>query len=159
MSAAGPPRGPKQVTAYTDGSCDTASGRGGWAYLLSFNSQRKVDSGFERDTTNNRMELTAAVKALEALREPCAVLLVTDSEYLKRAFTDGWLERWQRNGWRTANRTSVKNQDLWLRLLDLTAVHQVSWSWIKGHAGHPENEEVDGLALAARRSGGRSSAL
>lgn len=145
----------KRVTAYTDGSCDTMSGRGGWAYLLRFNAQRKVESGFEPGTTNNRMELTAAVKALEALREPCSVVLVTDSEYLKRAFTDGWLVKWQRNGWKTSSRESVKNQDLWLRLLELAAVHEISWSWIKGHAGHPENEEVDGLALAARKAGGR----
>lgn len=143
------------MTAYTDGSCDTMSGRGGWAYLLRFNAQRKVESGFEPGTTNNRMELTAAVKALEALREPCSVVLVTDSEYLKRAFTDGWLDKWQRNGWKTSSRESVKNQDLWLRLLELAAVHEISWSWIKGHAGHPDNEEVDGLALAARKAGGR----
>ncbi len=143
------------MTAYTDGSCDTMSGRGGWAYLLRFNAQRKVESGFEPGTTNNRMELTAAVKALEALREPCSVAVVTDSEYLKRAFTDGWLDKWQRNGWKTSSRESVKNQDLWLRLLELAAVHEISWSWIKGHAGHPENEEVDGLALAARKAGGR----
>ncbi|MBX3144664.1 MAG: ribonuclease HI [Trueperaceae bacterium] len=145
----------KSVTAYTDGSCDTKSGRGGWAYLLTFNSQRKVESGFEPGTTNNRMELTAAVKALEALKEPCSVTLMTDSEYLKRAFTDGWLDKWQRNGWKTASKESVKNQDLWLKLLELAAKHDISWSWIRGHAGHPENEEVDGLALAARRAGGR----
>lgn len=144
----------KRVSAYTDGSCDTASRRGGWAYLLTFNGQRKSDSGFEADTTNNRMELTAAVRALEALKVPCAVTVVTDSEYLKRAFTDGWLEKWQRNGWRTSDRSSVKNQDLWQRLLELTATHQVSWSWTRGHSGHSENEEVDRLALAARRSGG-----
>ncbi len=154
----GKARPAKRVTAYTDGSCDTASGRGGWAYLLTYNGQRKVDSGFESGTTNNRMELTAAVRALEALKEPCTVTLVTDSEYLKRAFTDGWLDRWQRNGWRTASRASVKNQDLWQRLLELTAEHEVDWSWIRGHAGHPENEEVDRLALAARRSEGRARA-
>lgn len=147
--------GRKQVAAFTDGSCDTTSRRGGWAYLLVYGSQRKSDSGFESDTTNNRMELTAAVKALEALREPCDVTLTTDSEYLKRAFTDGWLERWQRNGWRTAGRSAVKNQDLWQRLLELTTEHRVTWGWIRGHAGHSENEEVDALALAARRGGGR----
>ncbi len=141
----------KHVTAYTDGSCETRSGDGGWAYLLVYNGARKHASGYEAGTTNNRMELTAAVRALEALREPCQVTLVTDSQYLKKAFTDGWLDAWQRNGWRTASRAAVKNQDLWRTLLDLTARHQVSWSWTRGHAGHAENEEVDRLALEARK--------
>lgn len=142
-----------QVTVYTDGSCDTTSGRGGWAYLLDHDGHRKQASGFEAGTTNNRMELTAAVRALEALTKPCEVRIVTDSEYLKRAFTDGWLEKWQRNGWRTASRQPVKNQDLWQRLLELTAVHDVTWTWTRGHAGHEENEIVDRLALKARREG------
>jgi ribonuclease HI len=141
----------KQVTAYTDGSCETRTGDGGWAYLLIHSGARKRASGFEPSTTNNRMELTAAVRALEALREPCSVTLVTDSQYLKKAFTDGWLETWQRNGWRTAGRSAVKNQDLWQQLLRLSARHDVAWSWTRGHAGHDENEEVDGLALAARK--------
>ena len=141
------------VTVFTDGSCDTGTGRGGWAYLLKHGSSSKQASGFESNTTNNRMELTAAVKALEALTRPCEVRIVTDSEYLKKAFTDGWLDRWQANGWRTAARQPVKNQDLWTRLLELESRHEVSWSWTKGHAGHPENELVDSLALAARRSG------
>ncbi len=141
----------KHVTAYTDGSCETRSGDGGWAYLLVYNGARKQASGYEAGTTNNRMELTAAVRALEALRQPCQVTLVTDSQYLKKAFTDGWLDAWQRNGWRTASRAAVKNQDLWRSLLDLTARHQVSWSWTRGHAGHAENEEVDRLALQARK--------
>src|SRR5690606_23975727 len=139
--------------AYTDGSCDTASRRGGWAYRLEHGDSSKTASGFEADTTNNRMELTAAVRALEALTEPCTVTLVTDSEYLKKAFTDGWLRKWQANGWRTASRQPVKNQDLWLALLAQTVRHEVSWSWTKGHAGHPQNEEVDRLALQARRQG------
>jgi len=141
------------VTIYTDGSCDTSSGRGGWAYLLEHQGRTKTASGFEAGTTNNRMELTAAVRALEALKEPCSVTLVTDSEYLKKAFTDGWLRRWQANGWRTASRQPVKNQDLWLELLEQTARHDVKWSWTRGHAGHPQNEEVDRLALRARRGG------
>jgi len=141
----------KRVTAYTDGSCETQSGDGGWAYLLTYSGARKRASGFEADTTNNRMELTAAVRVLEALRSPCEVRLVTDSQYLKRAFTDGWLEKWQRNGWRTSSRQPVKNRDLWETLLDLTARHDVHWSWTRGHAGHNENEEVDALALEARR--------
>ena len=141
------------VTAFTDGSCDTGSRRGGWAFLLKYGAKSKQASGFEADTTNNRMELTAAVKALEALTRPCAVTIVTDSEYLKKAFTDGWLKRWQANGWRTAGRQPVKNKDLWERLVELEALHEVSWSWTRGHAGHPENELVDTLALAARRTG------
>ena len=143
----------RSVTVYTDGSCDTTSGRGGWAYLLEHAGRSKTASGFEAGTTNNRMELTAAVRALAALTEPCLVTLVTDSEYLKKAFTDGWLRKWQANGWRTASRQPVKNQDLWLELLEQTARHEVKWSWTRGHAGHPQNEEVDRLALQARRNG------
>ena len=149
MPAMAEPR--KRVTAYTDGSCETRTGEGGWAYLLLYNGARKRASGYEPGTTNNRMELTAAVRARAALREPCRVTLVTDSQYLKKAFTDGWLETWQRNGWRTASRSPVKNQDLWQELLRLTGYHQVDWSWTRGHAGHAENEEVDAMALAARR--------
>jgi len=145
--------GLKQVTVFTDGSCDTGSGRGGWAYLLKHGTKSKQASGFEANTTNNRMELTAAVKALEALTQRSSVSIVTDSEYLKKAFTDGWLTRWQANGWRTAGRQSVKNQDLWQRLIELESRHVVSWTWTKGHAGHAENELVDTLALTARRSG------
>ena len=141
----------KHVHITTDGSCDTRTGDGGWAYRLAFGGHVRTASDYEAGTTNNRMELTAAVRALEALREPCRVTLVTDSQYLQRAFTDGWLTTWQRNGWRTADRRSVKNQDLWQRLLELTRTHDVSWSWTRGHAGHEHNEEVDGLALRARR--------
>ena len=141
----------KQVTAYTDGSCETQTGDGGWAYLLVYNGARKRRSGFEPGTTNNRMELTAAVRALQALLEPCHVTIVTDSQYLKKAFTDGWLDAWQANGWHTAGRKPVKNQDLWQELLALEGRHRVEWAWTRGHAGHAENEEVDGLALAARR--------
>ena len=144
---------PKRVDIFTDGSCDTTSRRGGWAYLIQYKGATRLASGFEPDTTNNRMELTAAVQALAALREACAVRLVTDSQYVKKAFTDGWLETWQRNGWRTSSRSPVKNQDLWRELLELTAVHDVTWSWTRGHAGHAENERVDELALEARRTG------
>ena len=143
------------ATAFTDGSCDTASGHGGWAYLLDTPAGRLSDAGYEPGTTNNRMELTAAVRALEALTEPTALTIVTDSEYLKKAFTDWWLEKWQRNGWLTAARQSVKNRDLWEELLELERRHVVRWSWTKGHAGHAENEAVDAMALAARRGRGR----
>jgi ribonuclease HI len=142
----------KHVTVHTDGSCETETGHGGWAYLLEYGTHRKSASGYESGTTNNRMELTAAVRALEALHEPCTVTIVTDSQYLKKAFTDRWLEGWQRNGWRTASKQSVKNQDLWRRLLELTDVHDVRWTWTRGHAGHAANETVDRLALAARKA-------
>jgi ribonuclease HI len=143
----------KQVRAFTDGSCDTASGEGGWGYLLEYEGVTKTDSGYEGKTTNNRMELTAAVRALEALKEPCRVTLVTDSQYLRRAFTDNWLASWQRNGWKTAAKKPVKNQDLWQRLLELADVHELYWEWTRGHAGHEENELVDKLALKARKKG------
>ncbi len=143
----------ESVTVYTDGSCDTASRRGGWAYLIEREGRSETASGFEADTTNNRMELTAAVMALESLDAPSQARIVTDSEYLKKAFTDGWLAKWQRNGWRTASRQPVKNQDLWQRLLQLTTVHDVTWAWTRGHAGHEQNELVDSLALGARRLG------
>lgn len=150
------PKAPRRsVTAYTDGSCDTASGHGGWAYMLVEGGAERTEAGYAPDTTNNRMELTAAVRALAALEQASDVTIVTDSEYLKKAFTDGWLKNWLRNGWRTAARQPVKNRDLWEELLELEKRHVVRWSWTKGHAGHAENEAVDALALAARRSRGR----
>jgi len=142
----------KSVEAWTDGSCDTATGHGGWAYLLRYGEHETKASGYEAGTTNNRMELTAAVKALEVLTEPCRVRLVTDSQYLKKAFTDGWLANWQRNGWRTASKAPVKNRDLWEKLLELEKRHEVEWAWTRGHAGHAENETVDRMALTARRT-------
>lgn len=142
----------KTVSVWTDGSCDTASGHGGWAYLMRYGQHSTSASGYEANTTNNRMELTAAVRALEALKVPSRVRLVTDSQYLKKAFTDGWLDRWQRNGWRTASKAPVKNQDLWQQLLELEKRHELQWAWTRGHAGHAENERVDSMALAARRS-------
>lgn len=145
----------KSVCIFTDGSCNTQSGDGGWAYLLKYGDVRKTESGYENGTTNNRMELTAAVRALSALKEACNVSLTTDSQYLKRAFTDGWLKTWQKNGWKTAAKKPVKNKDLWLELLDLTKQHDLTWNWTKGHAGHRENERVDKLALVARKTGGK----
>lgn len=127
------------------------TGEGGWAFLLAHGSAGRKASGYEAGTTNNRMELTAAVRALEALTEPCTIRIVTDSQYLKNAFTNRWLANWQRNGWKTASRQPVKNRDLWERLLELTAEHKVEWSWTRGHAGHRENEIVDTLAQNARR--------
>ena len=145
-----------KVSIYTDGSCNTQTGDGGWAYLLVSGRTSKEKAGYEADTTNNRMELTAAVQALSALKKPCDVVLTTDSQYLKRAFTDGWLETWQKNGWRTAAKKPVKNKDLWLALLELAQKHTLTWAWTRGHVGHAENERVDTLALKARRNKGRN---
>ena len=145
----------KHVYIFTDGSCNTGTGDGGWAYLLRYDGYEKQASGYAASTTNNRMELSAAVNALKALKEPCKATLTTDSQYLKKAFTDGWLANWQKNGWKTANKQPVKNKDLWLELLALDQKHQLDWAWTKGHANHPENELVDTLALKARKSGGR----
>lgn len=142
----------KTVSIFTDGSCNTQSGDGGWAYLLRFGSKDKEVASYVPNTTNNRMELSAAVEGLKALTEPCNVILTTDSQYLRKAFTDGWLDNWQQNGWRTANRQPVKNKDLWLELLSLSQTHTITWTWTKGHANHPENERVDSLALRARKS-------
>ncbi len=147
------PRMPKDVHVYTDGSCDTTTGNGGWGYIINYRGQQKTASGYEANTTNNRMELTAAVQALSNLREHCIVTLVTDSEYLKRAFTDGWLDSWQQNGWRTSKRQPVKNQDLWRKLIELSEFHQITWSWVRGHTGHKANERADKLALKARKRG------
>ncbi len=128
------------------------TGEGGWAFLLEADGTRRRVSGFEAGTTNNRMELTAAVRALEALDGASEVRIVTDSQYLKNAFTNGWLTNWQRNGWRTAGKQPVKNRDLWERLLELTAQHKVSWGWTRGHSGQTENELVDTMALQARKT-------
>ena len=143
------------VEAFTDGSADDR-GRGGWAVLLKWDRQEKLFSGAEAGTTNNRMELTAAVEVLARLKRPCRVVLHTDSQYLKRAFTEGWLDKWRTNGWKTSTKQPVKNQDLWQRLLELSAQHQLAWQWVKGHAGHAENEQVDTEAQRRRRSIERS---
>ena len=141
------------VRAYTDGSCLGNPGPGGWGALLVYANQdgehSRELSGAEADTTNNRMELTAVIRALETLTRSCVVDLYTDSQYVKNAFTEGWLAKWKKNGWKTAAKKPVKNQDLWQELDALMARHQVNWNWVKGHAGHPENERVDDLARGA----------
>ncbi|MDN5347963.1 MAG: ribonuclease [Clostridia bacterium] len=139
----------KEVSIYTDGACRGNPGPGGWAAVLLYNGYRREISGFEPATTNQRMELRAAVEALKALREPCRVRLYSDSAYLINAFRLGWLERWQRNGWRTVNNLPVDNQDLWRELLNLTRKHQVEWIKIKGHADTKENLRCDELARQA----------
>jgi len=144
-----------EVEIWTDGACSGNPGPGGWAALLRYGARERTLSGAEPETTNNRMELLAAIKALEALKRPCRVRLVTDSEYLKKGITE-WLPRWKARGWRTADRKPVKNADLWRRLDELAGRHQVRWEWTRGHAGQPENERVDRLARAAlRRLAGR----
>lgn len=133
------------VEIFSDGACKGNPGPGGWGALLRFGAHEKELCGGEAHTTNNRMELMAVIQALEALKRPVAVRVVTDSQYLRQGITQ-WLPRWKRNGWQTANRQPVKNQDLWERLDRALGDHQIEWRWVKGHAGHPENERADALA-------------
>lgn len=135
----------KAVTIHTDGACERNPGPGGWAAVLRHGSRAREISGGTPATTNNRMELQAAIAALQALKEPCAVELWTDSEYLRQGITE-WLLGWKRRGWRTADKKPVKNEDLW-RALDVAAApHEIRWHWLKGHAGHADNERCDTLA-------------
>ena len=136
------------VEIFTDGACRGNPGPGGWAALLRTARKERELSGGEALTTNNRMELTAAIRALEALKKPCRVALHTDSQYVRDGITK-WIHGWQRNGWRTADKKPVKNAELWQELLDAAAPHRVEWHWVKGHSGHPENERADALANAA----------
>ena len=135
------------VEIFTDGACRGNPGPGGWAALIRSGTREKEIGGGEALTTNNRMELTAAIEALNALKRPCRVELHTDSNYVRDGITK-WIHAWQRNGWRTADKKPVKNADLWQQLLDAAARHQVRWHWVKGHSGHPENDRVDALACA-----------
>ncbi|MDO3385689.1 ribonuclease HI [Gilvimarinus sp. SDUM040013] len=135
----------KSIEIYTDGACRGNPGPGGWGALLRYNDHEKELYGGEEHTTNNRMELLAAIEALKALSEPCDVVLTTDSQYVRQGITD-WLAGWKRNGWKTAAKKPVKNDDLWRQLDEQNARHQVSWRWVKGHSGHPENERADQLA-------------
>lgn len=138
----------KQVTLYTDGSCRGNPGPGGWGLLLEYGDRRKEFSGAEPHTTNNRMELLAVIKGMEALKEPCAVQVVTDSRYVMQGITQ-WMDNWKRNKWKTAARKAVKNKDLWTRLDEALQSHQVHWQWVRGHSGHPQNERADHLASSA----------
>ncbi len=142
------------VTLITDGACLGNPGPGGWAYILRFGDQFKEASGGDPATTNNRMELTAVISGLEALKRPCAVAVVTDSQYVRQGITQ-WMRQWKRNGWRTAAKEPVKNQDLWQALDLALQPHQVEWHWVKGHAGHADNNRADELATAAARAAGR----
>ncbi|MEM8652394.1 MAG: ribonuclease HI [Pseudomonadota bacterium] len=133
------------VEIWTDGACSGNPGPGGWGALLRFGEAEKELFGGEAETTNNRMELTAAIEALNALKKPCKVKLTTDSQYVKGGIT-GWIHGWKKNGWKTANKKPVKNAELWQALDEAVSRHQVEWHWVKGHAGHPENEKADELA-------------
>jgi ribonuclease HI len=145
----------ERVELFTDGACLGNPGPGGWGALLRFGDREKELSGGEAQTTNNRMELMAAIAGLEALKRACAVVLTTDSQYVKLG-VEQWMARWRANGWRTSDKKPVKNQDLWERLSAAIADHRVTWRWVKGHAGHAENERVDALArdaaLATKRA-------
>jgi ribonuclease HI len=134
-----------RVFIWTDGACSGNPGPGGWGAVLRYGTHQKELKGGEAQTTNNRMELTAAIEALESLRRPCAVNLHTDSQYLRGGVTS-WLDRWKHNGWRTADRKPVKNEDLWRRLDAAARQHDVEWLWVKGHAGDEHNERADWLA-------------
>ena len=134
-----------EVEIFTDGACRGNPGPGGWAAILRYRGVEKELSGYEPATTNNRMELIAAIRGLEALKRPCRVRLYTDSNYLREGVTK-WIHGWKKNGWRTADKKPVKNIDLWQRLDAARTPHEVDWIWVKGHSGHPENERADQLA-------------
>lgn len=138
----------KSIEIHTDGACLGNPGPGGWGALLRFNGRERELAGSEADTTNNRMELMAAIQALESLKEPCSVRLFTDSQYVQKGFVE-WLPGWVKRGWKTSGGDPVKNQDLWQRLQKAAQPHQVQWQWVKGHAGDPDNERVDVLARTA----------
>jgi ribonuclease HI len=134
-----------QVEIFTDGACRGNPGPGGWGAILRSGGHEREIYGNEPATTNNRMEMTAAIRALESLKQPCKIKLFTDSQYLRQGITE-WLENWKQRGWKTADRKPVKNQDLWLRVEELNEIHDIEWHWVRGHDGHPENERADGLA-------------
>ncbi len=136
----------KKVSVYTDGACRGNPGKGGWGAILVYGGREKELSGGEVETTNNRMELSAVIAALGALKEPCEVTLTTDSQYVVNAIEKGWLASWQQKGWRKSDRGAVLNVDLWQKLVALLDVHKVNFVWVKGHNGHPYNERCDKLA-------------
>ncbi len=137
----------KTVEIFTDGACSGNPGPGGWGAILRYGKNVKELSGGSAQTTNNRMELTAVITALGALKEPCKVVLTSDSKYIIDAVTKGWAEKWRKNGWTRGNNEKALNPDLWEKLLELLAVHDVEFVWVKGHAGHKENERCDALAV------------
>lgn len=138
----------KQVEIFTDGACKGNPGPGGWGAILRYKGVEKEISGGERNTTNNRMELTAVISALRLLKESCTVTLYTDSQYVCNAINQGWAKKWKTNGWMRNKKEKALNPELWESLLELCDRHEVSFNWVKGHAGHPENERCDRLAVA-----------
>ncbi len=134
-----------KVYIYTDGACKGNPGPGGWGALMKYKDTIKEYCGGENETTNNRMEMTAAIEALSLLKRPCEVVLITDSQYLRKGITE-WIENWKKRGWKTARKKPVKNADLWKQLDKLAQKHQITWNWVKGHSGHYENERADELA-------------
>jgi len=136
------------VEMYTDGACRGNPGPGGWGVLLRYNGTEKELYGGERETTNNRMELMAAISGIESLKRPCSVVLTTDSQYVMKGITE-WMENWKQRGWKTSDKKPVKNVDLWQRLDSVLRQHDVKWQWVRGHTGHPENERADALANRA----------
>ncbi|NPU92254.1 MAG: ribonuclease HI [Gammaproteobacteria bacterium] len=138
----------QEVEIFTDGACKGNPGPGGWGVVLRYKGQTKTLKGAEADTTNNRMELTAALEGLKSLKRPCKVALTTDSEYVRKGITE-WIHGWKQKGWRTASKQPVKNADLWQALDEAARQHDVQWHWVKGHSGHPENELCDQLANEA----------
>lgn len=139
----------KTVYIYTDGACSGNPGPGGYGVILKYGKFKKEISGGEPETTNNRMEMTGVIKGLEALNEKCRVVLTSDSKYVIDALEKGWAQKWRKNGWMRTKKDKALNPDLWEKLLELTEYHDVEYKWVKGHAGHPENERCDELAVAA----------
>ena len=137
----------KKIEIFTDGACSGNPGPGGWGAVLRYNGVEKELSGGEKETTNNRMELTAVIAALKALKEPCEVILTTDSKYVCDSVINGWVYSWQKNNWRKSDKKPALNVDLWEQLLELLEKHKVTFNWVKGHAGHLENERCDKLAV------------
>jgi len=143
-------KAPPKVTIFCDGGCRPNPGPGAWAAILRYGEKEKELTGGEAQTTNNRMELTAVTRALEELKVPCLVTIVTDSEYVANAFRQKWIINWKRNGWKSSTKEPVKNRDLWEVLDALIQKHAVTWEWTRGHSGHPENERCDELATETR---------
>ena len=135
----------KAIEIFTDGACSRNPGPGGWGAILRYGDKEKEISGFRNDTTNNQMEMTAVIEALKMVKEPCRITIHTDSQYLKNGITQ-WIKNWKRNGWKTAEKLPVKNRELWEVLDELSQKHDIKWEWVRGHAGHPENERCDELA-------------
>ena len=148
----------KQIEIFTDGACSGNPGPGGWGAVLRYKQHEKELSGGEAETTNNRMELMALIAALEQLKEPCEIDLCSDSQYVINGLQKGWAKGWRARGWKKADKSPALNSDLWARLLDLSEAHTIHYNWIKGHAGHPENERCDRLAVEqSKRFGGRQA--